>query len=83
MRIELNDINTALRTNPKAYVAKCDALYDNRINNAAELVESRLNRSRVVLLAGPSSSGKTTTAARLKKALEARGICAHMISLDD
>jgi uridine kinase len=83
MRIELNDINTALRTNPKAYVAKCDALYDSRINNAAELVESRLNRSRVVLLAGPSSSGKTTTAARLKKALEARGICAHMISLDD
>lgn len=83
MRIELNDINTALRANPKAYVTKCDTLYDNRINAAADLVVDRLKKSRVVLLAGPSSSGKTTTAARLKKALAARDICAHMISLDD
>jgi len=83
MRIELNGINTALRTNPKAYVAKCDALYDSRINAAAELVVNRLNRSRVVLLAGPSSSGKTTTASRVRKALADRGVFAHIISLDD
>ena len=83
MRIELNDINTALRTNPKAYVTKCDALYDNRVNAAADLVVNRLNRSRVVLLAGPSSSGKTTTASRVRMALADRGIFAHMISLDD
>lgn len=83
MRIELNDINTAIRTNPKAYVAKCDNLYDNRVNAAADTVVSRLSRSRVVLLAGPSSSGKTTTASRLRKALADRGIFTHMISLDD
>ena len=83
MRIELNDINTAIRTNPKAFVTKCDNLYDNRVAAAAELVVSRLNRSRVVLLAGPSSSGKTTTASRVRKALADRGVFAHMISLDD
>ena len=83
MRIELNDINTAIRTNPKAYVTKCDNLYDNRVSAAADTVVSRLNRSRVVLLAGPSSSGKTTTASRLRKALADRGIFTHMISLDD
>ena len=83
MRLELNDINTAIRTNPKAYVTKCDNLYDNRVNAAADTVVSRLSRSRVVLLAGPSSSGKTTTASRLRKALADRGIFTHMISLDD
>ena len=83
MRIELHDINSALRTDAKSYVAQCDALYNNRVGKAADLVVSRLARSRVVLLAGPSSSGKTTTASRVRKALEERSVFAHMISLDD
>lgn len=83
MRIELHDINSALRTDAKGYVAQCDALYNNRVGKAADLVVSRLSRSRVVLLAGPSSSGKTTTASRVRRALEERGVFAHMISLDD
>ena len=83
MRIELHDINSALRTDAKSYVAQCDALYNNRVGKAADLVVNRLARSRVVLLAGPSSSGKTTTASRVRKALEERGVFAHMISLDD
>ena len=83
MRLELNDINYALRTDPKGFVKRCDNLYDNRIGKAADLVVSRLKNSRVVLLAGPSSSGKTTTASRVRKALLDRGVYAHMISLDD
>ena len=83
MRIELDEINSALQANPRGYVAQCDALYQNRVGKAADLVVSRLERSRVVLLAGPSSSGKTTTASRVRKALEERGIYAHIISLDD
>ncbi len=83
MRLELNDINYALRTDPKGLVNRCDALYDNRVEKAADLVVNRLKSSRVVLLAGPSSSGKTTTASRLRKALEQHGVYAHMISLDD
>lgn len=83
MRIELSEINRAIEADPMGYVAQCDALYNERINKAAELVISRLNKSRVILLAGPSSSGKTTTASRLKKALADRGVLAHMVSLDD
>ena len=83
MRIELSDINRALASDPMGYVAECDELYNSRINQAADLVVSRLNKSRVILLAGPSSSGKTTTASRVKKALADRGVFAHMVSLDD
>ena len=83
MRIELDEINFALRTDPKGFVKRCDNLYDNRIGKAADVVVSRLKQSRIALLAGPSSSGKTTTASRIKKALAERGVYAHMISLDD
>ena len=83
MRIELSEINHAIETDPMGYVAQCDELYHSRINKAADLVVSRLNKSRVILLAGPSSSGKTTTASRVKKALAERGVYAHMVSLDD
>ncbi len=83
MRIELSEINHAIETDPKGFVAQCDELYNSRINKAADLVLSRLNKSRVILLAGPSSSGKTTTASRVKKALAERGVFAHMVSLDD
>ncbi len=47
---------------------------------AAHVVRSR---SRVVLLAGPSSSGKTTTANLLADTLRADGHAATVISLDD
>lgn len=83
MRIELDEINYALQSDPKSFVAKCDALYASRVKQAAELVLQRLGQSRVILLAGPSSSGKTTTASRVRKALEERGLYCHMISLDD
>ena len=83
MRIELSEINRALETDPMGYVAQCDELYDSRIKKAADLAISRLDKSRVILLAGPSSSGKTTTASRVKKALADRGVFAHMVSLDD
>lgn len=83
MRIELSTINAAIRTDPKGYIEACDAQYDQRIANAAEQIKQRLSLSRVILLAGPSSSGKTTTAGRVKKAMENHGIFCHMISLDD
>lgn len=83
MRIELTDINRALAEDPVGYIAECDAVYHGRIAHAADLVVERLHQSRVILLAGPSSSGKTTTASNVKKALAERGVYCHMISLDD
>lgn len=83
MRLELSDINARLNSDPAGYVAECDALYQSRVEEAAAVVADRLHQSKVVLLAGPSSSGKTTTAGRVRDALLARGIFAHMVSLDD
>lgn len=83
MNVELSYINDAIRRDPIDFIARCDQTYTDRVNEAADIVVSRLKFSRIILLAGPSASGKTTTASRVRRALEQRGIYCHMVSLDD
>lgn len=63
MSIDLNKLNESVRENPRAFIEKCDAIYDGRVYGAAEKIKENLTSSPIVLLAGPSSSAKTTTAA--------------------
>lgn len=58
-----------------------EALQEKRIASIADEIYKR--GSRVVLLAGPSSSGKTTTSKRLCVHLAACGLKPYSISLDD
>jgi uridine kinase len=56
--------------------------YNNQILEIVEkIVENK--KTKFVLLAGPSSSGKTTTSHILKQSLLNKGINAKVISLDD
>lgn len=67
---------------PKSFVAECEEKYNNKINKIArDIAES--GRTEIVMLAGPSSSGKTTTAKKLCQALSEYGIKSHTVSLDD
>lgn len=58
-----------------------EALQEKRIAYIADEIKRR--GSRVVLIAGPSSSGKTTTSKRLSVHLMACGLKPFAISLDD
>ena len=58
-----------------------EALQEKRIAYIAEEIKAR--GARVVLIAGPSSSGKTTTSKRLSVHLMACGLKPYAISLDD
>lgn len=58
-----------------------EALQEKRIGQIADLIA--LRRPRMVLIAGPSSSGKTTTCKRLSVQLLTNGIKPVQISLDD
>ena len=66
-----------------ALVAKSEKLHTDRIARIAELIAARVPAVRLVLEAGPSAAGKTTTAIRLCSALEANGLTALRISTDD
>ena len=58
-----------------------EALQEKRISFIADEIKRRC--ARVVLIAGPSSSGKTTTSKRLSVHLMACGLKPYAISLDD
>jgi len=79
---DLSTINDRLRTDPRAFVEACDADYANKVIEAADLVETSMATSPIVLLSGPSGSSKTTTALKLERELSARGISCTTVSLD-
>lgn len=60
-----------------------EAFQEKKIVQIAELIASNIDRTRIVLIAGPSSSGKTTFAQRLAVQLRVNGITPVAISLDD
>lgn len=62
-------------------IKKNDILVDNEVFNIAKSVVEL--GKRIVLIAGPSSSGKTTTSKKMSLYLSSLGCKAHAISLDD
>lgn len=60
----------------------CETLQNKCFSDAAEMIYSRKN-VRLVLIAGPSSSGKTTSSKKIAMQLRVRGFIPKVISLDD
>jgi uridine kinase len=60
-----------------------EALHEQRIAEIAGMVYDRLRDVRVILIAGPSSSGKTTFAKRSSIQLLARGISPFPMEIDN
>ena len=58
-----------------------EALQEKKLNRIVDSIISR--GSKMVLIAGPSSSGKTTTSKRLAVLLMASGLRPHILSTDD
>jgi uridine kinase len=64
-------------------VLVAEALHQQRIAQIAQQIAQRRDEVRVVLIAGPSSSGKTTFSKRLAVHLLASGIRPKPLGLDD
>jgi uridine kinase len=60
-----------------------EALHDQHITEIARQISERRNDIRVVLISGPSSSGKTTSSRRLSIQLLARGLKPFPLELDN
>lgn len=75
-------INRLLKEEPQKFIEKCENAYRGQLDSiVSEIVE---DEGRVlVMLAGPSSSGKTTTAKLLAEKASEKGRKACVISLDD
>jgi uridine kinase len=60
-----------------------EGLHEKKISQIADIITKNVKNKRIIFLAGPSSSGKTTFAMRLKIQLLANGIDPKVISLDN
>ena len=79
----IGDLNEAVaRGDTNLLIQVSEALQEKKIAKIAETIASRKG-IRMVLIAGPSSSGKTTTCKRLSVQLITNGIKPVPISLDD
>ncbi|MCY6356823.1 nucleoside kinase [Clostridium sp. ZS2-4] len=76
----LNDIVDSGEITTMIRVA--EALHEKKIANIADMINKRVN-TKIVLIAGPSSSGKTTFTKRLGIQLRVNGFIPIEISLDD
>ncbi|NUP89079.1 MAG: response regulator SirA [Candidatus Sumerlaeia bacterium] len=64
-------------------IEAAEELYHGDIDRLAQKITGRRDEVRIVIIAGPSSSGKTTTTIKLSEALRRQGIELIAIGLDD
>lgn len=67
---------------PESFIGECEARYGNKLKQIARDVAAT-GKNEIIMIAGPSSAGKTTTAKKLREYLGDLGIDSHTISLDD
>ena len=79
----VGDLNEAIKNgHSKTIVMVGEAMQEKKLSQIAEEIASR-KKVRMVLIAGPSSSGKTTSCKRLSVQLVTNGLRPVPISLDD
>ncbi|MGN0447258.1 MAG: uridine kinase [Acutalibacteraceae bacterium] len=77
-----DEINLKISENKTAFICECEKAYESQLDKIAQLKAKEKGR-HLIMLAGPSSSGKTTTARLLKEKLGGLGRKATVVSLDD
>jgi len=85
-----HDVHTVQRLNERIargefpqIVRETDRCYNEDISTAAEMVYDRRDEVRLVLITGPSSSGKTTTTTKLCHILTKRGLKLVPLTVDN
>ena len=80
----IGDLNRAVRTGGAPDIVRvAEALQEKKISQIADQISIDTNGKKIVLIAGPSSSGKTTFANRLSIQLRVNGYLTKIISMDD
>lgn len=80
---DIDRINDEARKSPSDFVASAEKVFRHDLHMIVEQICSENVNWHVVLLSGPSSSGKTTTSKRLSDEFRNQGFDTLIISLDD
>ena len=78
---ELND--AIIKSKPGELINLSESIQDYRLQQIAKSIQERKDDIKIILLSGPSSSGKTTSARKLSMYLKTFGLNPIPLSLDD
>ncbi|MBN1295290.1 nucleoside kinase [bacterium] len=85
--LEISDVGhlneSVAKSRIKDIMLICETLHEKKIGNIADRIQVTSPRPRVILIAGPSSSGKTTFSKRLALHLKVNKLTPHTIEMDD
>ena len=80
----IGELNDAIVSNkPGELINLSETIQNYRLQKIANLIKDKQDEIKIILLSGPSSSGKTTTARKLSMYLKTFGLNPVPISLDD
>ncbi len=79
----VDKINDRVTENTRDFIQICETKHNNMLAELSDMIAKDIENIRLILIAGPSSSGKTTFSNRLRIALMSRGITPYTISMDD
>ncbi|WP_066628232.1 nucleoside kinase [Labilibacter marinus] len=80
----IHDLNN-LQSQQKAesLIKVSEAFHEKKIGHIADMISDKSDHVRIILISGPSSSGKTTFSKRLAIQLMVNGLKPHTLSLDN
>lgn len=85
-----HDVNTVERLNARIdrgefpdIVRESDIAYEEDIATAANLIKERRDECKIVIVAGPSCSGKTTTTTKLNALIQKGGLSLVTLNVDN
>ncbi|MDP4160486.1 MAG: nucleoside kinase, partial [Bacillota bacterium] len=80
----VKDVNTIIEAkNSHDLICLAEALHEKKISSIADRIFDQRRNVRLILISGPSSSGKTTFAQRLSTQLRVNGLRPVALSLDN
>ena len=81
---QIKDINSFIKKGKwTELITLAEALHDKKIADIADLILQEKKTMKIILISGPSSSGKTTFAQRLSTQLRVNGLKPVPLSLDN
>ena len=79
----IGELNDYITTNSGDFIQLSEIMQDYKLLNIAEEIVLNKDDYKIILLSGPSSSGKTTTSMKLSLYLKSLGLNPTHLSMDD
>ena len=80
---DINRINEQAQSDPKGFIEMTEDIFRSDLRFIVEQILTVPVKRHIIMLSGPSSSGKTTCGKKLAEEFEINGCSPVLISLDD